>query len=128
MFFKRNRQTEQNNKNVEMYDPDCLVKKLSDVFSRKTRRRSGHVHFYFRNKSDHIILLWLEGWLDKILAKSANCKKGRYTHWEDSGFSNYKRQDILQELHNEIERVEIDSGLSKAWSSYAQFVNWLTKN
>ena len=108
-------------------DPDELAARLSGVFFKKTGRSDGHVHFYFRNKSDHIILTWFEGGIDKILAKSANCEKGQYTHWTNSEFSDYERKDVLKELHKEIKRIEIDKGFNKTWPSYDKFIKWLIK-
>ena len=110
-------------------DPDYLAERLSSMLSEKINGTSGHIHFHFRNKSDHIITIWSEGKLRKIAAKSPGCEKGRYAHWRDSEFCNYNREDILRELHNDIERVEIDmDGFNKTWPSYAEFMEWLDKN
>ncbi len=50
--------------------PDYLAERLSGVLFEKTGRTSGHIHFHFRNNSDHIIFVWSEGKLKKIVAKS----------------------------------------------------------
>lgn len=109
-------------------DPEELAARLTDVLFKRTGRSYGHVHFHFRNKSDHIIFFWADGQVDKILAKSSHSKKGQYTHWVDSEFSDYERKDVLKELHNEIERIKIDDGFKKTWRSYAKFIIWLVES
>lgn len=110
-------------------DPYDLVEWLSEVHCMNTGRRSGHVHLYFCNKSDHIILVWSKGRLKRIIAKSPRCKKGQYIRWEESQFRSYQREDVLEKLCDEIELVKIDDGgFHKSWPSYAGFVNWLRQN
>ncbi len=113
----------------EYLNPDDLVRKLSAVFRKETGRQWGHVHFYCRGKSDHIILVWKEGKLDKLIAKSPGCEKGEYVRWEESQFSPCKKNDVIRELYKEINRVVIDDeDFYKAWSSYGEFVKWLDAN
>ena len=110
-------------------EPGYLVETLSSVFFEKTKHASGHIHFYFWNKTDHIVFTWLKGRLKKIVAKSPSCKKGRYVHWKGSQFCDYKREDTLEHLRDEIECIEIDrKSFSRAWPSYAGSVKWLTQN
>lgn len=50
-------------------------------------------------------------------------------HWSDSQFCDYKREDVLKKLNNEVERIEIDGGgFNRTWSSYRKFVQWLIEN
>jgi len=110
-------------------DPNYIVERLSCILAKKTNQTSGHIHFYFQNKSDHIIPIWSEGKLRKIVAKSPNCKKGQYIHWRDSEFCDYERKNVIRQFHNEIMRIKIDvNGFSKTWPSYTKFTKWLIKN
>ncbi len=110
-------------------DPNDLVEWLSEVHFVNTSHRSGHVHFYFRDKSDHIILVWSKGQLKKIIAKSPRCKKGQYIRWEESQFRDYQSEEILEKLCDEIELVRIDDGgFNQSWPSYAGFINWLRES
>lgn len=110
-------------------DPNYIVERLSSILAKETNGTSGHIHFYFRTKSDHIILIWSEGKLRKIIAKSLSCEKDQYVHWTDSEFCNYEREDILRRFHNEIERVEIDvAGFRKMWPSCPKFMKWSVEN
>ena len=114
MIFGAKRQiTKQNDRDVDVrneiseacLNPDYLAERLSSVLFEKTKHTSGHIHFHFRGKSDHIILIWSEGKSKKIAAKSPDCKKGRHTHWKDSQFRDYNREDVLRELYDEIKRI-----------------------
>jgi hypothetical protein len=110
-------------------DPNDLVERLSEVHFKNTNHRSGHIHFYFRGKSDHIIIVWSKGQLKKIIAKSPHCKKGQYVRWEGSQFSDYRCEDVLEELSDEIELVTIDDGgFNKSWPSYSLFMKWLLQS
>ena len=107
-------------------DPGYLAEWLSTASFEKTKDTSGHIHFYFRNKSDHIVFVWSEGKLKKLAAKSPGCKKGQYVHWKDSQFRDYNRDDILGKLYKEIECIEIDGdNFSKTWPSFNEFIEWL---
>lgn len=109
--------------------PDYLAERLSGVLFEKTGHTSGHIHFHFRGKSYHIIFVWSEGKLKKIVAKSPGCRKGRHTHWKDSQFRDYNREDVLRRLYNRIECIEIDGdSFNKTWSSYTEFISWLIEN
>ena len=110
-------------------DPNDLAKKLSQVHFKDTKHNSGHIHIHFRDKSDHIILVWSEEKLKRIIAKSPRCKKGQYVHWKDSEFRDYNREDVLCELCNEIELITIDhNGSEKTWPSYYDFIDWLMQH
>jgi hypothetical protein len=110
-------------------DPNDLAEKLSEIHYKDTKHRSGHIHIHFRDKSDHIILVWSKGQLKRIIAKSPRCKKGQYVHWKDSEFRDYNRQDVLGELCNEIELITIDhDGVKNTWSSYYDFIDWLLQS
>ena len=132
MFGILTKKARQNNKDEvskRCFDPDYLVERLHRVFFEQTDSESGHIHLYFRNKSDHIIIIWSEGQLRKIAAKSPNSGKGQYIHWIDSEFGDYERQDILRKLHNEIECIKIDmDGFDRTWPSCAEFMKWLEEN
>lgn len=107
-------------------DANDLVEKLSHVHFTKTNHRSGHIHIHFRDKSDHIIILWSKGMLKRIIAKSPRCKKGRHIRWKNSEFRDYNREEVLGELCNEIELITIDQdGFKKTWPSYYDFIDWL---
>lgn len=109
--------------------PDYLVERLSGVLFEKTGQTSGHIHFHFRNNSDHIIFVWSEGKLKKIVAKSPGYRKGQHGHWKDSRFRDYNREDVLMRLYNAIECIEIDGdSFNKTWSSYSAFISWLIEN
>jgi len=111
-------------------DSNYIVERLSSKLAKKTNETLGHIHFYFRNKSDHIIPVWSEGKLRKIIAKSSSCKKSQYIHWRDSEFCDYEREDVLRIFHNEIKHIEIDDvdGFRKIWPSYSKFVKWLVES
>ncbi len=110
-------------------DPNDLVEKLSQVHLKNTKHHSGHIHFHFRDKSDHIILVWSKGKFKQTIAKSPRCKNGQYVHWKDSEFRDYNREDVLGELCDEIELVTIDHDcLNKTWPSYYDFIDWLLQN
>ena len=138
MNFKiKSKRTKQNNRALNIknetsqvcLDPGYLVENLSAILFKNTKRTSGHIHFYFRNKSDHIIFSWSEGKLKKIVAKSPSCKKGQYVHWKHSQFCDYECEQILRELLSQIERIEIDGqNFNKARPSYNEFARWLIQN
>jgi len=97
--------------------------------SKKTKSTSGHIHFYFRNKSDHIVIVWSNGLLKRIVAKSPHCKKGQCVKWEYSQFCDYKREEVIEKLCEEIEYAQIDrDGFNKRWSSYGDLIWWLVEN
>ena len=129
ILTKKTRQNNSDNASQMCFDPDYLVERLHRAFAERIDSDSGHIHLYFRNKSDHIIIIWSEGQLRKIAAKSPNCRKGQYIHWMDSEFGDCERQDILRKFHNEIECIKIDmDGFDRTWSSCADFMEWLEKN
>ena len=137
IFGIKSKKSKQNNKKVDVsgeisqayLDPNYLAEKLSSLLFEKTKHTSGHVHIHFRNKSDHIILVWSQGKLKRIIAKSPGCKKGEYKSWHDSEFSDYERDDVFRELYNEIECLEIeDNSLNETWASFSEFINWLIEN
>ncbi len=110
----------------ECLNPEHLVGNLTLALSNKIKSTSGHIHVHFRNKSDHLIIAWSSGMLRKIAVKSRSCKKGRCVKWEKSQFCDYKREDVLEKLHGEIERMEVDEGdFNKTWPSYSDFIDWL---
>jgi len=109
-------------------DPEKLAENLARVFLKKTSHSVGHIHFYFRNTSDHVILIWAEGKLAKVLAKSPHCEKGEYTRWSESQFCDHERKAVFKTYHPQISRIEIDEGLRKSWPSYPKFINWLAAN
>lgn len=110
-------------------DPNDLIEKLSEVHFKNTNHRSGHIHFYFHGRSHHVIFVWSKGRLKRIIAKSPRCKKGQYIHWNDSQFSDYHCEDVLEELCDEIELVTIDDGgFNMSWPSYSRFMKWLLQS
>ena len=111
------------------FDINNLVKKLSAIFSKKSRQIRGHIHFYFQDKTDHIILAWSKGKVKQIIAKSPHCKKGEYVKWGSSQFCDYKPEDVLGKLYDKIKDIRIDDGnFRKTWPSYAKFIKWLTES
>lgn len=39
------------------------------------------------------------------------------------------REEVLEELYDEIERIEIDrEDFNKTWPSYSEFIKWLIEN
>ena len=128
MLTKKARQNNRDESSQMYFDPDYLVERLHRVFAERTNSDSGHIHLYFRNKSDHIIIIWAKGQLRKIVAKSPNCRKGQYVRWMDSEFGDCERWDILRKFHNEIEYIKINmNGFDRTWSSCADFMKWLGK-
>ncbi len=111
------------------FNPSYLAERLNSILFNKTKHTSGHVHFHFRNKSDHIILTWSNGKFKKILAKSITCEKGQYVHWDNSQFCDYEPEDALRKLYNEIEHIQIDDEkFNKTWPSYTEFIKWVIEN
>lgn len=110
-------------------NPNYLAERLSSVLFKITQCTTGHIHFHFRAKSDHIILIWSEGTLQGVVAKSPYCKKGEYEEWENSQFSSYQPEDIFKQLYQQIKRIKIDRGdFRKGWSSYTKFIKWMAEN
>lgn len=113
----------------ECLNPEHLVGNLTLSLSKKIKSTSGHIHVHFRNKSDHLVIVWSNGVLREIVAKSPGCKKGRCVKWAKSQFCDYKREEIIEKLHSEIERMEVDEGdFKKTWPSYSDFIDWLIGN
>lgn len=113
----------------ECLNTDQLVGHLTLSLSKKIKSTSGHVHIHFRNKSDHIVIVWSNGRLREIGAKSAGCKKGQFVKWEISQFCDYKGQEVLEKLYDKIESMEIDGEeFNKIWLSYNEFIRWLVEN
>lgn len=109
-------------------NPNGLVEKLSNVLFKKIKHTSGHIHIHFRGKSDHLVIVWPNGMLREIVAKSQGCEKGQCVKWDKSQFTDYKREDVLGEFYNEVERMEINEGrFNKTWPSYQAFTDWLIK-
>ncbi len=135
MFFKRKREKTEhsgisvivrNETSQECLNPDRLVGNLTLALSKKIEGTSGHVHIHFRGKSDHLIIIWSNGRLREMVAKSPGCEKGQCVKWDESQFTDYKREDVLREFYNEIERIRIDSGgFNKTWPSWQAFIDWL---
>ncbi len=113
----------------EHLNPDRLAGNLSLALSKKTGSTSGHIHIHFCGKSDHIVIVWSNGRLRRIAAKSPRCEKGRCLRWKYSQFCDYEKQEVLENLYDEIERIEIDEeGFSKTWVSYDELISWLIEN
>ena len=113
----------------ECLNPDRLVGILTLALFKKTKSTSGHIYFHFQNKSDHIVFAWSHGLLKEIAAKSPGCKKSRCSNWEKSEFCDYTREEVLEELYDEIERIEIDrEDFNITWPSYSEFIRWLIEN
>jgi len=74
----------------EHLNPDRLAENLSLALSKKTGSTSGHIHIHFCGRSDHFVIVWSNGRLKQIVAKSPRCKKGRYLRWEYSQFCDYE--------------------------------------
>jgi len=111
---------------MECLNPENLIERLSAYMLAITHHHSGHIHFYLRGKSDHIIFIWLQGKLRRIEAKSPDCEKHECIEWEDSQFCDYKPKNVLRKLHNEIECMEINGHtFKKRWPSYIKFIEWL---
>ena len=50
-------------------------------------------------------------------------------HQSDSDFCDYKWEDVLRELHNEINLIEIDDHrFNRTWPTYREFLEWLSEN
>ena len=75
------------------------------------------------------MIVWSNGMLREIAAKSFGRKKGQCVKWGKSQFCDYRREDVLEKLHSEIERMEVNEGdFNKTWPSYSQFIDWLIGN
>ncbi len=133
MFWKTNNSTEQkdifrNEIFQEYLDPDRLARNLTLAISKKTKSTSGHIHIHFRNRLDHVVYIWSNGLLRKVVAKSPDCPKGQCIKWERSDFCNYEPKEVIGQLHDEISFIRIDDWrLSKTWRSYRKFIRWLSK-
>lgn len=135
MFFERKRkETEASSISVivrnetlqQCLDPDRLVGNLTLALTKRIKSTSGHVHIHFYDKSDHLVIVWSNGKLREIVAKSQDCEKDQCVKWDRSQFADYKREDVLGQLYNEIEQIRIDDGgFNKTWFSYSEFIEWL---
>jgi len=106
-----------------------LMMRLSAIYFKITGKDHGHVHIHYRHKKDHVILLWSNGKLENILAKSPDCDKGDYREWEQSEFKNCNSYDILKNFYKYIKYIEIDhENFTRRWRSYLDFIIWLTAN
>jgi len=113
----------------ECLNLDRLVGNLTLALSKKTKSTSGHVHIHFHGKSDHIVVIWSNGRLRKIVAKTPRCEKGLCVKWENSQFCDYERGKVLEKLYDKIERIEIDEEeFNKTWASYDELISWLIEN
>ncbi len=135
MIFKRRaKRTERNSITADIrneisqkcLDPERLVGNLTLALSKKINGTSGHVHIHFRNKSDHLVIVWSNGRLREIVAKSPRCEKGQCVKWDRSQFADYEREEVPGQFYNEIERIRTnEGGFSKTWSSWQGFIDWL---
>ena len=111
---------------MDSKDLASLAQKLSRVFSRITGHSSGHVHFMYEEKADHLILVCHNGRTKQIIAKNRDCKKGECIEWIGSEFSNFSPEEAFLKFSDRIDRIIIDnSGIKKNWRTLDDFLNWL---
>lgn len=101
---------------------------MGEVFKKFTGRDEGHVHFMYKEKKGHLILVLHKGKLKQIVAKSPGCKKGEYTDWSESEFSDYSPKKAFLKFSDQVDRIIIDDRkFKKSWKSMDDFMNWLDK-
>jgi len=105
-------------------------KRLADQVYNKVFRQNdvidGHVHFHISSHKDHLILLCSGSHSGKVVSKSNSCRRGECTPWDESSFSGFNREGILQELARKISRVQIDCcARDMRWKGLDDFLLWL---
>ncbi len=110
----------------ECLNPELMVKRLAECIFTATGRRSGHIHFRFKGKDDHLVFIWSKGALREIVTKTSKCKEGEYISQKHSEFCNEDFRNILEKRREDIAQIEIDKeSFSKTWASYNEFITWL---
>ncbi|MFH1201702.1 MAG: VanZ family protein [Candidatus Omnitrophota bacterium] len=105
---------------------DRLTGQVCLAFKKFTGRDSGHVHFMYEGKSDHLIFVCAAGKLENIIAKGRNCKKGEYLSWGHSEFNSLSAKEAFFKNLPKARKIVIDHpSLRKSWDSFNEFQNWL---
>lgn len=105
-----------------------LTRLLCKIFEKTTGYSEGHIHFMFRGKKDHLVLVLHNGELVQIVAKNKDCKKGESVEWSKSEFSDSSPLEAFLKFSAQIERVMIDEpNFQKSWNCLSDFLNWLNK-
>jgi hypothetical protein len=104
-------------KKIPELTPEYVIEKIKQSGFDKIN----HIHIYFQNLQDHIVLICHENKFKKIVVKTSDCKSSTYGNWADSCFSKYSQESVLVELSNLIDRIEIDTVKPKKTWYYEEF-------
>ena len=111
---------------LQRLDLDRLAGQICLAFKNATGQDGGHVHFIYKGKNDHLILICNGQRLDEIIAKRRHSKKGEYLSWYKSEFYRFSPRNAFLEFLPEIHRIIIDHpSIQKRWSSFDKFQGWL---
>jgi CheY-like chemotaxis protein len=109
--------------------PSVVAKQVFKKVFRSGLDRGGHVHFHVQGHPDHLILLCGQHSPGKVIAKSPQCKKGECIKWEQSTFTGFDQETVLEDLSAEINQVRVDAAdYEMSWPTLADFLCWLEFN
>ena len=112
--------------NMDTNKLDKMPQQICEVFKRKTGHNGGHVHFIYKDKKDHLVLIFHNERLKDIVAKNKDCKKGESIEWASSEFSSLSPKEAFIRFSDQIEKIIIDGpGFLGEWSSMIDFLDWL---
>ncbi|MBU2540764.1 MAG: VanZ family protein [Candidatus Omnitrophica bacterium] len=103
-----------------------IAKQICFAFKRNTGHNGGHVHFKYKGKQDHLVLICHNRKLEQIVVKNKNCKKGEYVEWNQSEFSDLLPKIAFLKLLPSIDNIIIDhTSFQKSWPCFDEFQSWL---
>lgn len=107
---------------------DELIPRLCAVFKKTTGHSRGHIHFRYKGKRDHLVLVIHSESLIRIVTKNEQCKKGKCLSWRKSEFSDFSPQEAFLRFFDQIDTITIDEpGFKRTWDSLDDLLNWLNK-
>jgi len=107
---------------------DRFAGKIGRALTKTTGDRYAHVHFYIKGKSDSIVLIYLNGMPDRIVAKGKECGKGECLAWNQSEFGNIPPDEVFLIYFERIRKIIIDHPkFKRSWRSLDKFTDWVAE-
>ena len=108
------------------FDPDALVRLISQAPVDGASLGSGHLHIHVSGFSEHLLLVWEDGMLREVAAKSARHASGRCGSLRNSAFRRHSPHAVLARLRDRLAQVRLHCGsYERTWTSFAEFRSWL---
>lgn len=113
---------------LQRFNLDRLAAQVCLAFKNITGYNFGHVHFIYKGKKEHLVLVCDNQKVEKIVVKDRHCKTGRCLHWENSGFSGLSPREAFLQFLSKVRRIIIEHpAIQKSWHSFVEFQNWLNQ-